>query len=178
MKNFSLGFLTGVFVLLLAAAGYLASGLGDVRSDVPIPRWAARMLSSSVHASVRREAPNVQNPLATGDETLIAGGKLYLNDCVGCHGEPGKPASDFGGTFYPPAPQFPVSGTRYQEAQVFWIAKHGIRRTGMAAQGFTYSDKELWSLAAFISHISSLPPRVVVEIQPEPAEGVPTESPK
>lgn len=38
----------------------------------------------------------------------------------------------------PPAPQLPEVGTEYSEAQVFWVAKHGIRRSGMFCQ---------WSLA-------------------------------
>ena len=88
---------------------------------------------------------------------MIAGGKLYLNDCVGCHGAPGKPPSDFGATFYPPAPQLARDGTTYSEPEIYWVAKHGIRRTGMSEQGSTYTDEHLWQLAAFISHITALP---------------------
>jgi mono/diheme cytochrome c family protein len=105
--------------------------------------------------------------LPQSDETLIAGGKLYLNDCVGCHGEPGQPPSQLGGTFYPPAPQFPGVGTKYSESEVFWIAKHGIRRTGMSAQASSYKDPELWALAAFISRVPNLPPSVLAGIRQE-----------
>jgi mono/diheme cytochrome c family protein len=102
----------------------------------------------------------LNSPLLESDETLIAGGKLYLNDCVGCHGAPGKPPSDFGATFYPPAPQLARDGTTYSEGEVYWIAKHGIRRTGMSAQSSSYSDQQLWLLAGFITRITNLPPRV------------------
>jgi mono/diheme cytochrome c family protein len=102
----------------------------------------------------------LKSPQPISDETLIAGGKLYLNDCVGCHGAPGKPASDFGVTFYPPAPQLARDGTHYSAAEIYWVAKHGIRRTGMSAQGSSYSDDHLWLLAGFISRITSLPPGV------------------
>jgi len=78
VKDFSLGFLTGSVVLPLAVIGYLSSGLADVRSDASVPRWAARLMYSSIHASVRRAAPRLQNPFPASDETLIAGGKLYL----------------------------------------------------------------------------------------------------
>jgi mono/diheme cytochrome c family protein len=161
MKNFIAGFVAGTFVLILGVLLYLRLGLLDIRSGTPVPTLTARFLYSAIHASVRRIAPKLQNPLPQSDETLIAGGKLYLNDCVGCHGEPGKPPSDFGATFYPPAPQFPIQGTNYSQAEVFWVAKHGIRRTGMAAQGSSYSDPKLWMLAGFISRFPNLPPHVL-----------------
>jgi len=170
VKKFIAGIIAGTVVLILGALGYLRLGLADVRSDVPVSDNMARLLYAGIHASVRRNAPKLESPLPRTDETLIAGGKLYLNDCVGCHGEPGKPPSDFGATFYPPAPQFPRAGTKYSEAEVFWIAMHGIRRTGMAAQGPSYSDLKLWSLAAFITHLPNLPPRVLEGIQQNPAK--------
>lgn len=170
MKNFLAGFLAGAIVLILGVLGYLGLGFVDVRSDVSVSGPLARLLDSGIHSSVRRTAPKAQNPLPPGDETLIAGGKLYLNDCVGCHGEPGKPPSNFGATFYPPAPQFPVVGTRYSEAELFWVAKHGIRRTGMSAQGSSYKDESLWQIAAFISRFPNVPSRVLEKIQEKPAK--------
>src|SRR5882757_11186648 len=119
MKNFIAGCVAGIRGLITGVLGYLRLGLLDARSDAAIPDWTARFLYSGIHASVRRTAPKLQNPLPQRDETLIAGGKLYLNDCVGFHFEPGKPPSDFGATFYPPAPQFPATGTKYSEAEIF-----------------------------------------------------------
>ncbi len=166
MKKFLFGFVTGAFLLAIGVHGYLRLGLADVRADAPTAAWATRWMYSSAHASVRRTVPPaLKSPLSPSDETLIAGGKLYLNDCVGCHGAPGKPPSDFGATFYPPAPQLARDGTRYTEGQIFWIAKHGIRRTGMSEQGSSYSDQQLWSLAAFIYRITSLPPQVSAGIE-------------
>jgi mono/diheme cytochrome c family protein len=161
LKKFFLGFVTGAVVLTLCVLGYLELGLADLRADGPTPAWETRWMYSSVHASIRRTVPaDLKNPQTPDDDALIAGGKLYLNDCVGCHGAPGKPPSDFGATFYPPAPQLARDGTQYSESQIFWIAKHGIRRTGMSAQASSYSDQKLWLLAGFISRITNLPPRV------------------
>jgi len=161
LKKFLLGFATGVVVLMLGVVGYLELGLADVRADAIPSAFASRWMFSSVHASITRSVPaDLKNPQPPDDDALIAGGKLYLNDCVGCHGAPGKPPSDFGATFYPPAPQLARDGTQYSEPQIFWIAKHGIRRTGMSAQASSYSDQKLWLLAGFISRITSLPPQV------------------
>jgi hypothetical protein len=56
-------------------------------------------------------------------------------------------------------PQVPKVGTQYTEAQIFWIAKHGIRRTAMFANGKWESEK-LWKAAAYIKRIKDLPPPV------------------
>lgn len=170
MKNFIAGFFVGAVLLAGGMLGYLRLGLADIRSDVPVPGGMAHLFSAGVHASIRRTAPKLQNPLLGGDETLIAGGKLYLNDCVGCHGAPDNPPSEFGATFYPPAPPFPRLGTKYSEAEVFWVAKHGIRRTGMAAQGAWYTDQQLWMLATFIARMPNLPPAVAKGIVEHPAK--------
>lgn len=168
MKMFILGSFAAIVVVAVVALGtlgYVGLGFGSVGADANPGVLETEVMRSVVHASVRRRAPKMQNPLPPSDKTVIAGGKLYMNDCVGCHGAPGKPASTFGASFYPPAPQFPLVGTQYSDAEVFWVAKHGVRRTGMFGQGPYYTDTELWSLTAFITRITNLSPNVLQGIQ-------------
>jgi mono/diheme cytochrome c family protein len=163
VKKFIFGSLAAIVILAVGATGYLGLGFAPVGADAKAPRWEVGLMNPSIHASVRRRAPKGQSLQVPTDETLIAGGKLYLDDCVGCHGEPGKP-SDFGALFCPPAPQFFQVGTQYSESEIFWVAKHGIRRTGMNPQYF-YSDEKLWLLAAFIKRVNNLSPSVLEGIQ-------------
>lgn len=159
LKNFALGFVCGFLFLAAGGAGYLLLGLGEFRADLPPSRFETAFMKRAVHASVRREAPAMANPFPPTEEILIAGGKMYLNECAGCHGSLAKP-DEFPGALFPGAPNLPVVGTEYTEAQVFWVAKHGVRRTGMFANGMWDSDEKLWRVAAFISRIRSLPPNV------------------
>ena len=111
-------------------------------------------MTKSVHASVRSRAPDLPNPVAPTEENLIAGGKIYLGECSGCHGAPGAPDSESTpDVLFPPIPQFPKVGTEYTEAQIFWIAKHGIRLSGMFANGKWDSDEKLWTMTAYIARI-------------------------
>lgn len=152
MKMFFVGFLTAIAVLLVGVLGYLGLGLAEMRGDIGPPWWESRLMYAAVHASVRRHAPEQPNPIPPTDENLVAGGKIFLNDCAGCHGTPGK-SEDIGDTLYPPVPQLAKVGTEYTEAQIYWIVKHGIRRTGMFANGKFINDKEMWTVAAFIKRI-------------------------
>ena len=169
MKHFLLGVVTTLVFLAAGTLLYLRMGWAEVRADVPPPRWETSLLSTAVHASVRREAPEMPNPVAPSDQNLIAGGKMYLNECAGCHGTPGKP-EEAGDSLYPPIPQLPTAGTEYTEAQVFWVAKHGIRRAGMFANGKWDSDQKLWTIAAFIKRMQTLPPAVKDALQPQKPE--------
>ena len=178
MKTFLQGFAVGTLVVILLALLFLEAGWVDVRADVAPAPLVSRFLDIATHASVRRHAPSLQSPFPLNDEqVLIAGGKLYLNDCVGCHGEPGKP-SKFGSTFYPPVPQLAQTPTRYSEAQIVWIATHGVRRSGMGAEGTSYSDPEYWRLAAFIRALPQLPPRVLEAAKAPPASSTSSSQPQ
>jgi mono/diheme cytochrome c family protein len=160
MKNF----LVGVFVTLIALAigvvAFLRLGLMEVQADIPPSAFETRVMNSAVHASVRRSAPDVPNPVEPTDDNLIAGGKFYLDACAGCHGTPGKPNNGHGAVLFPIIPELPVVGTEYTEAQVFWITKHGLRRSGMFANGAYAKDNDMWKAAAYIKRMNSLPPAV------------------
>ena len=164
MKQFFLGSLVTILAFAIGGVVYLRLGLAEVRGDVPASSVEDSLLRMAVHASVRRHAPEVPNPVEPSEENLVAGGKMFLNECAGCHGTPGK-ARKWADPLNPPAPQFPEVGTEYSEAQIFWVAKHGIRRTGMFANGVWDSDQKLWTLAAYIYRIKKLPPRVAEEIE-------------
>jgi thiosulfate dehydrogenase len=177
VKTFLEGFAVGTLVLILLVLLFLETGRFDVRADIRPSPLVSRFLDIATHASVRRHAPALQSPLPDNEQTLIAGGKLYLNDCVGCHGEPGKP-SEFGATFYPPVPQLAQTPTRYSEAQIVWIATHGVRRSGMGAEGISYSESDYWRLAAFIRRLTQVPPNVLEAAKAPPASSTSSPQPQ
>ena len=169
MTHFLLGVVTTLLVLAIGGFLYLKLGLAEVRADLPPSRWETSLMTSAAQASVRRRAPEIPNPVAPTDDNLIAGGKLNVNECAGCHGAPGKHNEP--DTLYPPIPDLPTAGTQYSEAQIFWIAKHGIRLSGMFANGKWDSDEKLWTITAYVAGIKSLPPRVQEALaKPSPAK--------
>jgi mono/diheme cytochrome c family protein len=158
VRHFLLGVAATLVVLVFGALAYLLLGFAEVRGDQPVTGLERTMMRAAVHASVRRHAPNDSDPVPPTAANLIAGGREYLNQCAGCHGTPGKEGGPT--ALNPAAPHLPTEGTEYTEAQIFWVAKHGIRRTGMFSNGVWDADSVLWPIATFIKHIKDLPPAV------------------
>jgi mono/diheme cytochrome c family protein len=166
MKNFLMGFAAAFILIPLFVLAYFALGMADTRGDVRPPAWETAIMKPAVRAAVRRNAANLAVPGAATEDSIIAGGKLYVMGCMGCHGEPGKPLAEDHAN-YPQVPQLPHVGTRYSEPETYWIIKHGIRMTAMSAYGSFYDDEQLWSLAAFIRHIDKLTPAEIEAIKPQ-----------
>jgi mono/diheme cytochrome c family protein len=165
MKSFVLGFVAAIVLSLAALVGLLRLGAFEVRADVHAPAWQSRLFHYAVRAAVRRRAPRVQSPVPHDDAELLAGGKLYLNACAGCHGNPGGPPQDL--TEFMPSPEFAHVGTAYSEPELFWIIQHGIRRTGMSAYATSFKEREVWSLAEFVKRMNDLPPPVLDALRPK-----------
>src|SRR6267154_4182901 len=168
VKNFVLGFTVAILILPIGCLAYFAIGFSQTRADTKPSALETSTLQSAVRASVRRAAASVPNPPPANDDDLVAGGKLYVAGCQGCHGK-------LGGLYredhelFPPTPQLPHTGTQYSEPELYWIVKHGIRMTGMSAYGPFYSEKELWSLAAFLHRIGKLSPGMIEKIRAKKA---------
>ena len=50
------------------------------------------------------------------------------------------------------------NGTALTPAEEFWVIKHGIKMSGMAAWGKTHSDALIWDMVALLQKLPSLSP--------------------
>jgi mono/diheme cytochrome c family protein len=168
VKRFVYGFVAALIVLPIACLAYFWPGFSQIRADAKPSTLENKFLRSAVCASIRRSAAGVPGPPAASDDDIVAGGKLYVLGCQGCHGELGGPYQE-DNDLYPAPPQLPHGGTQYSEPELYWIVKHGIRMTGMSAYGPFYSEKELWSLTAFLRRIDKLSPGMIEKIRAKKA---------
>jgi mono/diheme cytochrome c family protein len=152
-------FLGGFFVayLLFAAVVYEAIQNGWIPAAADqapglVERWAAK---ESLRAAIRRESHGLTSPLPVNDENLVKGARIYLTNCLVCHGAAdGKPSAIARGLNIPP-PQFAFDGVDDDPAgETYWKVKHGIRFTGMPAYGGSLSEDEMWQVTLFVGHLS------------------------
>ena len=173
MRKFLLGFVVGI--LALPAGAFAAAWLGWLPTDAnaspsALERTFAHLALDAVAA---RRAPHVMNPIAPTEENLMAGMKLFKDDCAGCHGDPNTATErDSDNTLYPSPPRFALHPPHKPDYQLFWIIKGGVRYSGMFAwegqfgkdaSGKDISDEKIGTAVTFLTHLESLPSAVASE---------------
>lgn len=160
MRKFVLGVFAVLLVELLAAAVVLGFGLVPMEASQQPSAAETRIAARALTASVQRRARTLSNPVQVDDDALMNGMILYKMSCANCHGAPGDAGNVYGRSFFPPVPQFAAQHPRRSEAELYYLIKHGVRNTGMAAWGNVMDDEQAWKIAAFLSRLDSLPPQV------------------
>ncbi|MGA8143556.1 MAG: cytochrome c [Candidatus Acidiferrales bacterium] len=177
MRNFLLGFIFALLVILVGGYLYLKQGYVDFSADQQPSRVERHFAMAAVDASTDRHASDQKNPLPVTDENLVAGAVLFRDHCAGCHGTPSNPETQFSKSFNPPVPGFFKEGADMADNQNFYIIRHGIRWTGMPAWNRTLSENQTWQIVSFLSHIEKLPPAALKEFEPTQASATPAAAP-
>ena len=157
---------------VFAAAGWLFVALGvyNVAADVPHTKPVHWLFNEVRRRSIAVRSRAIQLPSNLADPTRIsAGASLYAKMCSGCHLAPGMEKTEISQGLYPAAPE--LSHTRdLTPSEEFWIIKHGVKMSGMAAWGKTHSDTLIWDMVAFLQKLPGLTPaqyQALVKSAPE-----------
>jgi thiosulfate dehydrogenase len=151
-----LSFSLGLVLAPLAAFLYFTYGNPPVAAaDRPLP-LEARIVRVPLHARISREMP-AQSPLALSDENLVAGARIYREQCASCHGLKDHP-SKFGANMFPRTPQLwvphkdkVVGVSDDPVGETFWKVKNGIRLSGMPSYKTLLSEDEMWQVSLLLS---------------------------
>jgi len=117
--------------------------------------------------SMQARSPQQRNPFSDDSSAVATGLNHYRENCVICHGAPGVEGGELAKGLNPPAPALERPGfQKMTDGQLFWIAKHGIRMTGMPAFGPTHSDEEIWKIVSFVRHLPNITPEEKQKLKP------------
>jgi mono/diheme cytochrome c family protein len=152
------GLVAGSLLLLVAAGVAIYAGLYNVGADVPHTQPIYWLLDTVRERSVAARAQNIAVPKDLDDAKRISiGAGEYSEMCSGCHLAPGMKRTEISRGLYPRAPEL-RRNTDLTPAEQFWIVKHGLKMTGMAAWGVTHDDDLLWDVVAFVRKLPELTP--------------------
>src|SRR5271170_6891635 len=104
MRAFFWGVFLTIVVILVGA--YLVMKLGYINfaADQEAPTIERHLAMTASDASLDRRAPVIQNPLTPTEDTLVAGAKLYRDNCAVATAAPQIPLRTWATPSIPPPP--------------------------------------------------------------------------
>jgi mono/diheme cytochrome c family protein len=137
-------------IIPLAAFAFIKSGIYDVAASNPHSKFTEWLTHETMIHSVRRHARSIVAPASAGSAQVRRGFCEYETHCVACHGAPAVARERWVSGMEPSPPYLLDATQRFKPRELFWIAKNGIKMTGMPAWRNSMSDAELWDVVAFM----------------------------
>ena len=157
LRVFIIGVVVGFLLVIGGTYYYFVSGMAPVATaDPPLP-YEKKIASKSKNAHMRKQTlPS--SPVAPDEPNLMAGAKVYKDDCAGCHGLPGQPAPAISEGMYPHSPLlFKGKGvTDDPPEETHWTVANGIRLTGMPSFKDTLTDTEVWQVSQLLANADKM----------------------
>lgn len=174
----------GIVITGAAGLAVLFSGVISFAADEEHTAAVHTLIETARERSIQRRSAGLTVPDLDVPERLLAGAPDYHEMCIGCHLRPGLKQTDLTLGLYPRPPaltsaewgyglKFVGDDSEQAAGRQFWIIKHGIKGSGMAAYGRTHSDEQIWDLVAFIRRLPDLTEaeyRVLTRREPNQAE--------
>ncbi len=154
---FVLGILFAIAVIVVGGYFFVTSGgVSMYTTAAPLP-LEERVAHLAMHASFEK-ARDEKSPVPSNEESLVAGARVYMKACEGCHGLVDK-SSPLVHAMFPHPPQLlndemvtddPV-GVTYSKVT------NGIRLSGMPAFDKMLSPTERWQVSLLLAHADNVP---------------------
>jgi len=170
------GVVLGVILVPVAAFTWLRFGQVPVAvADKPFPQEG---LIAHIPLEERIDREMVKTPPIQPDETsLVAGARIYGEQCAVCHGFYGKPAP-IGKNMFPEAPPLwekhhngqVVGVSDDPPGETYWKVANGMRLSGMPSFKPILSENEMWQVSILLANADKpLPPDALAFVSGNPS---------
>jgi mono/diheme cytochrome c family protein len=159
------------------ALAIVETGAFDTSASTPhsfLVAWATH--TTMIH-SVRLRSRGVVPPARFTGDDVRAGFRLYEADCLSCHGGPGIARGRLAAGMNPTPPYLLDAARKWPPAQLYQIVRNGVKMTGMPAWRGVRSDREMWSLVAFLDALPALTPQAYLQMRREAGDANPPAAP-
>ena len=164
--RYLIGFI-GALVLLLVVGGLVVwTGAYNFAATEAHAGAVRSVIDTALHKSVASRADALEAPKFT-EADLRHGAREFAEYCVHCHGAPGVKPHEWATGMRPDPPALSRAAREWTTEEIFWIAKHGIKMTGMPAFGDTESDETIWHIAGFVKRLPQLSAAEYARLQGE-----------
>jgi hypothetical protein len=157
------------FGVVVVALAVIAGGLwvyvwtGSYNISATAPHWGItlKVLQTVRDRAIIAHGKGIGMPPSVMDSDHAEKGLHHYHPmCRLCHGAPGYEREEFALGLYPDAPDLATEKIqqKWNDAELFWIVKNGLKMTGMPSFGVTHDDEEIWGLVAFLRRLAALQP--------------------
>jgi mono/diheme cytochrome c family protein len=152
MAKFILGLIIGLIIVPIFVWCWFSVGHPPVAvADASFP-FEKQIVHVPLNKRIDAEMPKT-SPIQPTPDNLLAGAKVYREECASCHGLSGHPSA-FGPHMYPVAPQLwtkhrngVVGVSDDPVGETYWKVDNGIRLTGMPSYKKVLSETEMWQVS-------------------------------
>jgi mono/diheme cytochrome c family protein len=173
-KGILLGIVLGFVLVFVGAYMYFASGQAPVTTNSPEMPFERKVAKLALHAYLGK-VPHPNPPVPSDEANLLAGAKVYKEDCAVCHGLLGEPHNAIGNGMFPKPPLLfrGVGVTDDETWETYTKVSGGIRMTGMPGFKDRLSDAQMWQVSVLLKTADKLPASVKTELAPPPGTVAP-----
>jgi mono/diheme cytochrome c family protein len=155
---FVLGIAAAIVLFGVGAYAFIWSGgmpMATTAAPLPLEQTVANLaLHASFHSSL-----TLKNPTPLDETNLMAGARVYHQNCAICHGAPDAGPTAIAKGMFPSPPQLLTSSdmiTDDPQGETYWKVTNGIRLTGMPGFGGTLTDAERWQVTMLATNADKL----------------------
>ncbi len=165
------GFVLGVVVTVLLGVGsvwaYFSLGMAPAATNAPMMPFEKTLARMALHAHLEHEMPK-QTPMQPTEPNLLAGAKIYKDDCAVCHGLPGQDQGAIALGEFPKPPHLlrGMGVTDDEPGETYWKIANGIRLTGMPGFSKSLSTDQMWQVSLLLANANKLPAAVNAALTP------------
>ena len=140
----------------LAAAAIVYGGVYDVSAASPHTQPMQLLLKTVMRNTVRRRAVGFDPPATPANGLRGAG--CFRDRCEQCHGGPGVAPHGMGLGMEPSPGPLIDAARHWQQREVYWIVRYGLKMTGMPAWQYQIAEPDIWAVAAFTMSLAEMSP--------------------
>jgi mono/diheme cytochrome c family protein len=165
LKGLILGILLGILLVAGGVYYYFSSGHAPVATSAPPIPFEKKLASVGLHAYLDK-LPHPAPQVAADEANVMAGAKIYKEQCATCHGLPNEPKTAVAQGMYPAPPQlFKGTGvTDDEEWESYWKVENGIRLTGMPGFKGSLTEEQIWRVIVLVKNADKIPESVKKEL--------------
>ncbi len=140
---------------LLIGTGTIYFGLINPGADKPHSAVVYSLIETVRDRAIAVRANDITIPALTDPAMIKQGAGNYAAMCTGCHLAPGIEKTEMSKILYPAPPNLSKLGAP-DPARAFWVIKHGVKASGMAAWGTNMKDEYIWDIVAFLKQFPTM----------------------